>query len=722
MGGVSFLSLAVIITLATVSHARPATELPSPEAVPPETNVAHEEKEITITLQISKHKENIDKDLEADQSLTDGEREEDNGLEKELFYAVDAEGNRRPASEDRDKGDETLRELYENTEMGGEEPSIHMETVDDQLPENDLDEDLQEIALENKRVSEESWMADTGDKEEQIDEAADTLSAGTNLEDELKSEELILSALDKLEDELDFTGGAILGSDVAMATSDDDLGNELGGLDVAITTSEKYDDEQSIEESISESEDFVDELPAADVAITTSEQREGEEINDEPTQQKSEDAIPQSDDLTDELAAADVGIATSEQHDEDEIGEDPTAESENFEDELNVLAIDGPTDEVKTIEGNSPNVPMATESIGTQQPDIALSVTVEQRVATNEYEPNTTPEYPRNDVVLATAEHTDVSPSQPSSKVATVAMVETSKPPPVIQSDTDLTGVETPASVSSPCDSCVPDGEEGNDDSDVQEVVDQRLTSLQCLENEFTCYDQSKCLSLKYVCDGTPNCKDSSDENSQFCDSDRKCKDDYVQCGTTAQCVHKTNICDGVNDCLNGYDEMSCKSCVGQDGNTKILKEEDLCDGIRHCFTGWDESPVVCTRECPSGYTKCDDGLQCIRSAAICDGSTQCQDKSDESQCDQTMLECGLSNQFSCDGRCKSKSLLCDGTYDCQSAVDETGCNYNDVKSCPNAFFLHPFTLDCIPHELMEVFLKPSAEKYSHFQEYNKSD
>lgn len=61
----------------------------------------------------------------------------------------------------------------------------------------------------------------------------------------------------------------------------------------------------------------------------------------------------------------------------------------------------------------------------------------------------------------------------------------------------------------------------------------------------------------------------------------------------------------------------------------------------------------------------------------MCDGRSQCQDRSDELDCSEKTRSC----EFRCaDGkRCIPKKFQCDGERDCPDGSDETGCG----KSTP---------------------------------------
>ncbi|XP_017882745.1 low-density lipoprotein receptor 2-like, partial [Ceratina calcarata] len=129
---------------------------------------------------------------------------------------------------------------------------------------------------------------------------------------------------------------------------------------------------------------------------------------------------------------------------------------------------------------------------------------------------------------------------------------------------------------------------------------------------------------------------------------------------------------------------------------------DDVCNGAADCEDISDEAEcpveglVNATREwtpdfemfiCDQYEFLCDNGT-CISEDRVCDDVDDCEDGSDESQCDygdvyyDVSLENGSETkrngcgerQFACDGICIDSALLCDNSTDCEDGSDEADC------------------------------------------------
>lgn len=228
------------------------------------------------------------------------------------------------------------------------------------------------------------------------------------------------------------------------------------------------------------------------------------------------------------------------------------------------------------------------------------------------------------------------------------------------------------------------------------------------------------CIASTERCDGNPDCRDASDEkncakvdcsiahlNAKTTPLPVSDQSRLAQCNQTTACILPEWICDGTNDCWDNSDEEDCHNELSKQSpkvldpqtcpkgtmqcrNAKCVplgwvcdKENDCHDQLAEGGTSSDEENCL-KRPCDLHHFKCGNG-ECIPRNWVCDRTPDCSDLSDEADCSREAGQgCHPVLEFQCSpGNCIPRLWMCNDNVDCDLSAGEK--NDEDPLLCSSS-------------------------------------
>nr|CAD7443909.1 unnamed protein product [Timema bartmani] len=236
-----------------------------------------------------------------------------------------------------------------------------------------------------------------------------------------------------------------------------------------------------------------------------------------------------------------------------------------------------------------------------------------------------------------------------------------------------------------------------------------------CTTEQFSC-SNSVCIPRTWMCDGTNDCGDNSDEMNcshphcpakLFSCGDGKCIEPYWRLKKRDLYISSPHVLIIVHNCEWFRGEFRCAK------DSVCIPSTWRCDGEKDCADNSDETSCVAVK-CESWQFKCKNN-RCIFMSWRCDGDNDCgeDDSSDEENCtvthepterppDMPFLPTNSCNSwmFTCSNhKCVPYWWKCDGVDDCGDKSDEIGCGALVPTLTPSSSTHTPHSFTCKENE-----------------------
>ncbi|XP_022102679.1 uncharacterized protein LOC110985743 isoform X5 [Acanthaster planci] len=148
------------------------------------------------------------------------------------------------------------------------------------------------------------------------------------------------------------------------------------------------------------------------------------------------------------------------------------------------------------------------------------------------------------------------------------------------------------------------------------------------------------------------------------------------KCGEVNYYTNVTTMMSFIQPLVNGHLPPQLFSC---DKGQRSIWSDQVCDGHFDCDDQSDEQQC----ECAETQFRCDNGLCKMDYYCHCNGQDDCGDGSDERNC--SYFDCG-------DGKQIAPQMMCDGEIDCDTLRDETNCECSPSQfRCDNSICVPGF-------------------------------
>ncbi|MEL6740952.1 MAG: 7 transmembrane receptor, partial [Planctomycetota bacterium] len=220
---------------------------------------------------------------------------------------------------------------------------------------------------------------------------------------------------------------------------------------------------------------------------------------------------------------------------------------------------------------------------------------------------------------------------------------------------------------------------------------DEQSAEIACRRSvEFACADGLRCLPASYVCDGTRDCVDGSDEWWP-----RPCVSPLLfRCPVNGRSdlISWRSTLDSVPDCDDGSDLRThrlagFKCLIGDEAPLAYHLVPQYVVRQRGASVCADHSDACYDADGEFTCERCLDGVTAIGRHQICDGIVDCHDLSDECTC-QSSAARPLCERYLSDEEDGSSWRVCDGRVDREDGMDE--------RFCESAAHVHRAKYRCI--------------------------